>query len=159
MDSLFIDEAPNLDGGANLTYMTSLTNFAKSASTGFVDNAAGGKVLFNAGGATDLKYFDVADVIVVLENDQTTYEGTDIGALNGNGKYHDKSSLIMYAHDNVTSTIRRDVDTILSKERDAFESLYLTDAVGDGLQYTKFPSDAFWEIFLEEVNKVAQANR
>lgn len=160
MDSLFIDESPNLDKGANLTYMSSLTDFAKDPNTGFVDNSAGGKVLFNAGGATELAYFDVADVIVILENNQTEYERIpDIGVLNGGGKYSSKSSVIMYEHEATQSVVRRDVETILGKDRDGFESLYLTDAEGDGLQYTKFPSASFWETFLGEVERVAEANR
>jgi hypothetical protein len=161
MDSLFIDESPGTDGGANLTYMTDLTNFAKSPTTGFVKNSAGGTVLFNAGAATDLSYFNVADTIVILENSQEYYENnvTDIDDLNGNGEYYDKSSVIMYGHTKEQSVIRRDVQTILSKAQDAFESLYLTDLPGDGLQYSSFPSDGFWTTFLAEVNRVAQLNK
>lgn len=160
MDSLFIDEAPNEDGGANLTYMTTLTSFATDARTGFVDRSAGGQVLFNPGGATDLRYFDVADVIVILENSQGYYENvTDIGSLNGGGKFDWKSSIIMYDHTEEEAVVRRDVETILSKGRDGFESLYLTDLEGeDGLQYSSFPSDGFWETFLEEVQRVALLN-
>lgn len=160
MDSLFIDEAPNTDGGANLTYMSDLTAFAKDSTTGFVDNSAGGKVLFNAGDAADLSYFDVADVIVILENSQGAYENvTDIGVRNGGGKFSYKSSVIMYDHEATQSVVRRDVETIMSKAKDGFESVYLTDAVGDGLQYTKFPGESFWETFLSEVERVAEINR
>lgn len=152
IDSIFIDEAPGTDGGSCLSYMTDLTNFAKSSLT----TATGGEVLFNAGAETDLSYFEVADVIVILESTQAKYEEIpDIGVRNGNGKYYNKSSIILYAASNATNLIQRDTSTVLGLDRDAFHSLFYTDRATD--QYAYFPYD--WAETVKEVNVVAQANK
>ncbi|USW48952.1 Putative Spherulation-specific family 4 [Septoria linicola] len=152
VDSIFIDEAPCEDGGNCLEYMDDLTTFTKTTLT----TATGGQVLFNAGAATDLAYFEVADVIVIFEANQTAYESIpDIGVRNGNGAYHQKSSIIIYGASNETSLIQRDTDTILSVERNYFDSLFYTDRSVD--QYADFPYD--WAEIMKEVNVVAQKNK
>lgn len=152
IDSIFIDEAPGKDDGKCLSYMTDLTNHAKSVLTG----ATGGEVLFNAGAETELSYFDVADIIIILENTQEKYESIpDIGVLNGNGKYHAKSSIIIHTASNATDIIQRDTRTILGRDRDNFHSLFYTDRSTD--QYAYFPYD--WAEIVKEVNAVAQANK
>lgn len=140
--------------------MTNLTNFAKSPTTGFVNNDNGGVVYFNPGAATDISYFTPADAIVILENTQSYYESIqNIDTLDGNGQYYSKSSVIMYSHDDNPSTISRDVQTILSQSNDAFQSLYMTDVSGSsGKQYLSFPSTTFWNMFLQQVNEVAMGN-
>ncbi|KAJ4377167.1 hypothetical protein N0V86_006609 [Didymella sp. IMI 355093] len=152
IDSIFIDEAPGKDGGDCLNYMTDLTNYAKTTMT----TATGGEVLFNAGAETELSYFDVADVIIILENNQTEYEKIpDIGVRNGNGKYYKKSSILIYGASNATNIIQRDTSTVLGLDRDAFHSLFYTDRSTD--QYAYFPYD--WAEIIKEVNAVAQANK
>jgi hypothetical protein len=152
IDSIFIDEAPGEDGGKCLDYMKDLTSHAKSALT----TKTGGEVLFNAGAITELSYFDVADVIVILENEQARYEEIpDIGVRNGNGKFARKSSAIIHTASNATNIIQRDVQTILSLNADAFHSLFYTDRTTE--YYQHFPYD--WAEILEEVNKVALANK
>jgi hypothetical protein len=152
INSIFIDEAPGQDGGSCLNYMADLTNHAKSSLT----TATGGEVLFNAGAATDLSYFDVADVIIILEDTQAAYEAIpDIGVRNGNGKYYQKSSIILHSATNATDKIQRDTSTVLGLDRDAFHSLFYTDRSTD--QYAYFPYD--WAEIVKEVNMVAQANK
>jgi hypothetical protein len=152
IDSIFIDEAPGQDGGKCLDYMTDLTNHAKSSLT----TATGGEVLFNAGAATELSYFDVADVIIILEGTQSAYEAIpDIGVRNGNGKYARKSSIIIYSASNATELIKRDTSTVLGLDRDAFHSMFYTDRSEN--QYAEFPYD--WAEIVKEVNVVAQANK
>ncbi|KAL1596708.1 hypothetical protein SLS59_007738 [Nothophoma quercina] len=152
IDSVFIDEAPGQDGGSCLSYMTDLTNHAKSSLT----TATGGEVLFNAGAETELSYFDVADVIIILEDTQANYEAIpDIGVRNGNGKYYKKSSIIIHSASNATDIIQRDTSTVLGLDRDAFHSLFYTDRSTD--QYAYFPYD--WAEIIKEVNAVAQANK
>jgi hypothetical protein len=119
-------------------------------------SATGGEVLFNAGYTTDLSYFDVADVIIILEDTQENYEKIpDIGARNGNGKYYSKSSMIIHSASNATDKIQRDTSTVLGLDRDAFHSLFYTDRSTD--QYAYFPYD--WAEIVKEVNAVAQANK
>ncbi|KAF3048352.1 hypothetical protein E8E12_011717 [Didymella heteroderae] len=152
IDSIFIDEAPGEDGGECLSCMTDLTNHAKTALT----SATGGEVLFNAGAATDLSYFDVADAIVILESTQAEYEMIpDIGVRNGNGKYYNKSPIIIHSASNATDKIQRDTSTVLGLDRDAFHSLFYTDRLTD--RYAYFPYD--WAEIVKEVNAVAQANK
>ncbi|KAF1926929.1 uncharacterized protein M421DRAFT_66523 [Didymella exigua CBS 183.55] len=152
IDSIFIDEAPGEDGGNCLSYMTDLTAHAKTALT----TATGGEVLFNAGAATELSYFDVADAVILFEADQTAYENIpDIGIRNGNGKYASKSSIIIHGASNATNIIQRDTSTILGLDRDAFHSLFYTDRSTD--QYAYFPYN--WAEIIKEVNVVAQANK
>jgi hypothetical protein len=152
INSIFIDEAPGLDGGDCLGYMTDLTNHAKSVLT----TASGGEVLFNAGTQPELSYFDVADVVVLFESTQKDYEDIpDIGVRNGNGKYAAKSSIIIHTASNATEIIQRDTRTILGKDRDAFHSMFYTDRATD--QYAYFPYD--WAEIVEKVNEVAQANK
>jgi hypothetical protein len=153
IDSLFIDEAPNTDGGACLSYMTELTEFAKSS---LVTPANGGQVLFNPGGATELSYFDVADVIVIMENTQERFDNlSDIDSLNGDGKYYAKSSVILYAHSSDPEQVRSTVDEVLSLDRDAFHSLFVTDLT-EG-QYQAFSPN--WLDFVAAVDETAAANR
>ncbi|KAJ8119027.1 hypothetical protein OPT61_g85 [Boeremia exigua] len=152
IDSIFIDEAPGTDGGNCLSYMTDLTNHAKSSLT----TASGGEVLFNAGAQTELSYFDVADVVILFENTQAEYEAIpDIGVRNGNGQYHAKSSIIIHSASNATNLIQRDTSTILGLGSDAFHSMFYTDRSSD--HYAYFPYD--WAQIVEEVNAVAQANK
>jgi hypothetical protein len=152
IDSIFIDEAPGKDGGKCLDYMKDLTSHAKSVLT----SKTGGEVLFNAGAITELSYFDVADVIIILEDLQSEYEKIpDIGVRNGNGKFARKSSAIIHSASNATALIQRDTKTILSLNADAFHSLFYTDRAVE--QYQHFPYD--WAQILEEVNNVAQANK
>ena len=152
ISSIFIDEAPGKDSGNCLSYMTDLTNHAKSALT----TSTGGEVLFNAGAETELSYFDVADVIILFENTQVEYEAIpNIGVRNGNGKYYKKSSIIIHSAENTTEKIQRDTNTILGLDNDAFHSLFYTDRSTD--QYAYFPYD--WADIVEEVNVVAQANK
>lgn len=152
INSIFIDEAPGQDGGSCLSYMTDLTEHAKSSLT----TATGGEVLFNAGAATELSYFDVADVVIILEDTQAAYEAIpDIGVRNGNGKYSKKSSIIIHSASNATDKIQRDTSTVLGLDRDAFHSLFYIDRSTD--QYAYFPYD--WAEIVKEVNVVAQANK
>ncbi|KAJ4350857.1 hypothetical protein N0V95_004355 [Ascochyta clinopodiicola] len=152
INSIFIDEAPGKDAGKCLSYMTDLTNHAKSSLT----TSTGGEVLFNAGAETELSYFDVADVIVILEAPQSDYEKIpDIGVRNGNGKYAKKSSIIIHTASNATNIIQRDTSTILGLDKDAFHSMFYTDRSTD--QYAYFPYD--WAEIIKEVNGVAQANK
>lgn len=152
VDGIFIDESPGEDNGACLDYMTDLTNHAKSTLT----TKTGGSVFFNAGAATEMAYFDVADVIIILENTQAAYEAIpDIGVRNGNGKYARKSSILIYQAGNDTGLIRRDVETILSVERDGFHSMFYSDRAVD--QYSNFPYA--WSEIVEQVNVVAQKNK
>ncbi|KAF3044955.1 hypothetical protein E8E11_004009 [Didymella keratinophila] len=153
IDSIFIDEAPVEDDGVKcLSYMTDLTNHAKTTLT----SATGGEVLFNAGYTTNLAYFDVADVIIILEDTQENYEEIpNIGVRNGNGKYYSKSSMIIHSASNATDKIQRDTSTVLGLDRDAFHSLFYTDRATD--QYAYFPYD--WAEIVKEVNAVAQANK
>ncbi|KAF1354258.1 hypothetical protein EJ07DRAFT_182601 [Lizonia empirigonia] len=130
INSIFIDEAPGQDGGSCLSYMTDLTEHAKSSLT----TATGGEVLFNA----------------------VAYEAIpDIGVRNGNGKYSKKSSIIIHSASNATDKIQRDTSTVLGLDRDAFYSLFYTDRSTD--QYAYFPYD--WVEIVKEVNVVAQANK
>ena len=152
IDSIFMDEAPGQDNGACLSYMKNLTTFAKSNLT----TKTGGQVLFNAGAATNASYFDVADVIIILEDTQAAYESIpDIGVRNGNGKYAQKSSILIYAASNATSTIQRDTNTILSVKADNFNSMFYTDRAVD--QYANFPYA--WANITKQVNAVAQSNK
>jgi hypothetical protein len=153
IDSIFIDEAPGgTDKGECLDYMKEVTAHARSVMT----SKTGGEVLFNAGTQTQLAYFDIADVIVILEDTQEAYEKIpDIGVRNGNGKYARKSSAIIHTASNATALIQRDAKTILGLNADAFHSLFYTDRATE--QYQFFPYD--WAQILEEVNKVAQANK
>ncbi|KAF2996856.1 hypothetical protein E8E13_004109 [Curvularia kusanoi] len=152
INSIFIDEAPGKDGGNCTSYMTDLTNHAKSVLT----TATGGEVLFNAGAETELSYFDIADTIVILESTQDDYEKIpDIGVRNGNGKYAAKSSIIIHSASNATELVQRDTRTVLGLDRDAFHSMFYTDRSTD--QYAHFPYD--WAEIVEAVNKVAQANK
>lgn len=152
IDSIFIDEAPGQDGGRYLSYMKDLTQHARSSLTA----RTGGEVLFNSGAATDLSYFDVADVVMMLEDTQTAYEAIpDINIRNGNGKYYKKSSIIIHSASNATDKIKRDTSTVLGLDRDAFHSLFYTDRSTD--QYAFFPYD--WAEIVKEVNVVAQANK
>lgn len=152
VDGIFIDESPGEDNGACLDYMKNLTTHAKSTLT----TKTGGSVFFNAGAATEMAYFDVADVIIILENTQAAYEAIpDIGVRNGNGKFARKSSILIYEAGNDTGLIGRDVETILSVERDGFHSMFYSDRAVD--QYSNFPYA--WSEIVEQVNVVAQKNK
>lgn len=132
--------------------MTDLTNHAKTA----LISDTGGEVLFNSGYATDLSYFDVADVIIIVEDAQEAYEKIpDIGVRNGNGKYYNKSSMIIHSASKATDMIQRDTSTVLGLDCDAFHSLFYTDRSTD--QYAYFPYD--WAEIVKAVNAVTQANK
>ncbi|KAK5696717.1 hypothetical protein LTR97_008021 [Elasticomyces elasticus] len=144
IDGIFFDEAPS-DANAT-TYMSDITSFAKSTLT------RGSTVLFNAGQAVDPAYWSIADYINVLEDTEVAYDSADIGALNGEGKYHAQTTIILHDYASGPAILERDVSTILSTGRDAMAGLYITDLD----VYNKLPTN--FTGFAEEVAKVVAAN-
>ncbi|KAK3624536.1 hypothetical protein LTR56_020976 [Elasticomyces elasticus] len=128
------------------TYMSDITSFAKSTLT------RGSTVLFNAGQAVDPAYWSIADYINVLEDTEVAYDGADIGALNGEGKYHSQTTIILHDYASGPAILERDVSTILSTGRDAMAGLYITDLD----VYNKLPTN--FTGFAEEVAMVVAAN-
>ena len=144
VDGVFIDEAPSTSSCVD--YMRSATSFAKSTLT------HGNTVLFNAGTSVDSVYWSIADYINVFENTEAVYDRTNIGALDGNGKYAQQATLLIYGHKSAAKTLNKDVNTILSSKNDAIAGLYISDKS----VYSAFGSN--WGTFVSDVAAVVKAN-
>lgn len=144
IDGIFFDESPS--DGSCYQYMKNATAFAKKTLT------RGNTVLFNAGTAVNSTYWSIADYINVFENSETVYDSADIGALDGNGAYSQQTTLIIYGHSTSTSTLQRDVQTILSRKQDNIAGVYITDSN----VYSQFGSD--WQTFASDVAAVVKTN-
>jgi len=126
--------------------MSDATAFVKSTFT-----HGGNTVLFNAGTAVDDAYWSIADYINVFENTEVAYDTADIGALDGEGTHYSQSTLILYNYTD-GSELERDVDTILSRQRDTMAGLYITDSD----VYSAFGSN--WDAFVAQVATVVLTN-
>ena len=144
IDGIFIEESPS--NSTCLDYMRSATSFARDILT------QGNTVLFNAGASVDSAYWSVADYINVFENTEAVYDAADINALNGNGKFLQNSTLIIYGYTDGAEVLQRDVNTILSVQNDAIAGLYITDQNG----YSAFPGN--FATFVSDVAAVVKAN-
>ena len=144
IDGIFFDESPS-DANCS-TYMSNATAFAKSTLT------RSGTVLFNTGQAVDSTYWSIADYINVFEDTEAAYDTADIGALDGEGAYHAQTTMIIHNYADGPSIVRRDVDTILSFQKDAMAGLYITDLD----IYSAFPTN--FTGFVSEVAAVIGAN-
>ncbi|KAK4549788.1 hypothetical protein LTR36_005089 [Oleoguttula mirabilis] len=144
IDGIFFDEAPT-DGNCT-AYMQNATAFAKTTLT------HGNTVLFNPGGAVNASYWSIADYINVFEDSEAAYDIADIGALDGQGAYRAQSTMIIYGDTDESTTLHRDVNTILSSKNDDMAGLYITDKT----IYSEFPGN--WTGFVSEVAAVVKAN-
>lgn len=142
---IFFDESPSL---ANCTdYMSEVTSFAKNTLTN------GNTVLFNAGTQVDDAYWNIADYINVFEGTEAAYDSADIGSLDGEGVYHPQATMILHDYSDGSDILQRDVETILSAERDAMAGLYITDLD----VYSAFGNN--WDEFVGQMAKVVEANK
>ncbi|KAF2764262.1 hypothetical protein EJ03DRAFT_321482 [Teratosphaeria nubilosa] len=144
LDGIFFDEAPS-DGNCS-SYMSNATSFARSTLT------RGSTVLFNAGEAVDSTYWSIADYINVFEDTEAAYDTADIGALDGEGKYHGQTTMIIHSYTDGADIVARDVNTILNVTNDAMAGLYITDLD----VYSEFPTN--WMGFVGQVAKVVEKN-
>lgn len=165
IDSLFIDEAPGQDGGANYTYMAQLAAYARSVGFNGTVNYAKNKpkagiLLFNAGAAPDLSYFSLTDQIIILEDTQAAWDALpDIDVRNGNGTYAAKSSVIIHHFSTAAAQILSTTREVLSLAQDAFPSLYITN-LPNATQaniYGAFGTN--WKTFVAAVNTTVYENK
>lgn len=112
----------------------------------------GNTVLFNAGAQVDDVYWGLADYINVLEDTEAAYYRADIGALDGQGVYHEQSTMIIHSYTDGEEVLRRDVDTILNRRHDAMAGVFISDLN----VYNRFPEN--WEAFVDAVETVMEAN-
>ena len=98
-------------------------------------------------------YWGIADYINVFENSAAVYKRTSIGSLTGNGQFSDQATLIMYGYAGNAKALKKDVDAILSFQKDAIAGMYISDRN----VYTIFPTN--WATFVKDVAAVVKVNK
>jgi hypothetical protein len=85
--------------------------------------------------AVNSSYWSIADYINVFEDTEGVYDTANIGALDGDGVYHSQTTMTIHTYTGGSSTLQRDVNTILNVSNDAMAGLYITDLD----EYDKIP--------------------
>ena len=145
---IFFDEAPTTPD--KIPYMRNITTFARNTLT------HGKTVLFNTGQQVDPGYWAIADFINVFEDTEAAYDVADIGALDGNGIYSHQATLLIHSYTDGTSTMIRDIETILAFQNDGIAGLFITDVTVANNPYGRFPGN--WKTFYENVARVVSKN-
>lgn len=94
VNGIFFDEVPNWtgsQGAGDVSYMNSVTDFAKSQFGGNF------KVIYNPGvKPVHQEYFDLADYTVVFENYASAFDGSDVLEENVPSGKEDKASILLH---------------------------------------------------------------
>ncbi|KAI9762868.1 MAG: hypothetical protein M4579_000221 [Chaenotheca gracillima] len=148
VDGIFFDEAPTIP--ESVSYMSQISKFARQ-------HIPGASVVFNPGSPVDAGYWPLADLINVFEDTEQVYRTADIGAVDGQGAYSQKTSLIVHTYTDGNSILSSDVDTILNLDHDAIAALFVTDLTVAQNPYGSFGSN--WNAFVRDVATVVAANQ
>lgn len=132
VNGIFFDEAPTV--AANVTYMQTISTYARNTLTN------GHTIVFNTGSAVDTGYWTWADFINVFEDTEAAYDVADIGALDGNGVYSEKTTLIIHTYTSSLATEERDVDTIIDSDHDNIAGVFITERTVAQNPYNAFPA-------------------
>ena len=142
VNGIFFDEAPTV--AANVTYMQAISTYARNTLTN------GHTIVFNTGAAVDSRYWAVADFINVFENTEAAYKAANIGALDGQGVYSEKTTLIIHTYTSSLTIEESDVDTIIDSDHDNIAGVFITERTVAQNPYSAFPAQ--WDKLCQYVN-------
>lgn len=153
MNGIFFDEAPSSASDPLYNYMKNITSYARTALRTRTNLPL---VYFNPGTVPDVKYYDIADRIVVFEDTYANFLKQQQSFQTGTSLNMKKSSFLIHSVN--TGLNQTQYNTLVSSlyNNGSLSSLYLTTVTDQSNPYGAFGSD--WTTFVAAVDNLRNSS-